>query len=82
MSYSLNASGHCPDAETETSLHAELAEVLAKPEYGCGSSYFGGSHVNGTLHLHKAEGTEHVHETDEAATEDVESEPDPADIAD
>jgi len=65
MSYSLNASGHTPDAGTERRLHKELAEVLAKPEYGCTNSYFGGSHVNGTIHEHHLPGTTHEHHTTE-----------------
>lgn len=67
MSYTGNFSGHCADEDTEKKLHAELVAVLEKPEYGCGTSYFGGSHVNGTIHLHNAQGTEHVHEREEAA---------------
>lgn len=65
MSYSINASGHTPDEETERKLHEELAAVLAKPEYGCSNSYFGGSHVVGTIHEHHLPGTEHIHETGE-----------------
>jgi hypothetical protein len=67
VSYSLNASGHAQDEDAERRLHGELAAVLAKPEYGCSNSYFGGSHVVGTLHEHALPGTEHIHETGEAS---------------
>ena len=63
MSYSLKASGHAQDEAAERRLHEELAAVLAKPEYGCGTSYFGGSHVVGTIHEHASPDTEHIHET-------------------
>lgn len=64
MSWSLSAAGHTPDEDAERKLHAELAEVLAKPEYGCTTSDFIGNHVQGTVHLHASADTEHVHETD------------------
>ena len=63
MSYSISASGHAHSEEAERRLHAELAEILAKPEYGCSNSHFGGTHVNGTIHEHHKPETEHVHET-------------------
>jgi hypothetical protein len=65
MSYFISASGHAASEEAERKLHAELAGVLAKPEYGCGSSSFSGSHVQGTIHLHNSPGTEHKHHTTE-----------------
>jgi hypothetical protein len=62
MSYTLTAAGHAHSEEAERKLHAELAAVLAKPEYGCTVSSFYGSHVQGTIHEHASPGTEHIHE--------------------
>ena len=61
MTYSISAAGHTADAETERKLHAELAKVLANPEYGCTSSSFGGTYVHGTIHKHHLPETEHKH---------------------
>lgn len=52
------------EGETEKKLHAELAEVLARPEYGCTSSAFQGNHVSGTVHLHHHPDTIHTRESD------------------
>lgn len=62
MSYSISASGHAHSEEAERRLHAELADVLARDEYGCTNSHFGGQHIHGTIHEHHNPETEHVHE--------------------
>lgn len=72
MTWTMSASGHTPApegsdgwAEVEQRLHDELSAVLAKPEYGAGTSFFHGNHVDSNS-LHVAQDSpevEHVRET-------------------
>ena len=57
MTWSLNAMGHTPAAEGESSweavereLHDRLAEVLSDPKFGCSSSTFSGNYISGSPH--------------------------------
>jgi len=49
MSWSLSASGHAPDEESERELADKLSQILADPKYGAGNSSFGGTYVHGDL---------------------------------
>lgn len=49
MTYTINASGHVKDAETEAELAVRLAEVLTDPEYHCGHAVLHGTHDQVTL---------------------------------
>jgi hypothetical protein len=59
MTWTMSASGHTPAPEgaddwagVEQRLHDELSAVLAKPEYGAGTSFFHGNHVDSnSLHV-------------------------------
>jgi hypothetical protein len=49
MSWSLSASGHTPDEETERNLAAVLGKLLADSAYGTSTVSFGGSWVHGDV---------------------------------
>jgi hypothetical protein len=62
MTWSIKAEGHITagdqSADVERALAADVAAVLAKPEYGCTSSRISGNHISGSIGDPKAKPAE------------------------